>query len=1128
MAAEPKRESDPLWYKDAIIYQVHVRSFRDSDGDGMGDFRGLTEKLGYLESLGVTAIWLLPFYPSPWRDDGYDIADYTRVHEAYGDLKDFKAFLREAHRRDLKVITELVINHTSEQHPWFQRARRAPAGSRLRDFYVWSDSPERYQEARIIFKDFEASNWTWDPVAKAYYWHRFYAHQPDLNFANEAVHKAIFQALDFWLEMGVDGLRLDAIPYLYEREETNCENLPETHAFLKKLRAHVEASFPGRMLLAEANQWPEDAIAYFGDGDECHMAFHFPVMPRLYMAVRREERYPVVEIMEQTPPIPETCQWAVFLRNHDELTLEMVTDEERDYMWQVYARDPRARINLGIRRRLAPLMGNDRRRMELMNGLLFSLPGSPIIYYGDEIGMGDNIYLGDRNGVRTPMQWSPDRNAGFSRANPQKLFFPVVVDPEHHYEAVNVELQEGNPHSLLWWTRRLIALRKRYRALSRGTLELLHPDNPKVLAFLRRFEGEAVLVVANLSRFSQHVALDLSAFRGTTPVEAFGRTRFPAIRKAPYPLTLGPHNFFWFALESAPDGYEQRRRSPENAAPVLALTGSWESAFEGPGRAALEAALPGILHGRRWFGGKARSVRAVRLVESIPLRNGAAAPGAGGREARLALVAVDYAEGEGETYALPLAFSPAGEELPAAAVVARLEGPGGLPAGVLYDALWDPAFARGLLEAIARRRRFRENGRELAAWPGAALRDILPAGGSVPEPEVVRAEQSNTSVVFGDRFILKLFRRLEPGINPDLEIGRFLTEEAGFPHTPRVAGGLEIRRQGGEPLTLGILQEYVPNEGDAWSYSLSALGRFFDRALTHEGGDGAWPARGWVPRARLLDLAGTELPAAAYDVLGTYLESARLLGRRTAELHLALASGTTAGFVPEPYSTLYQRSLYQSMRSLAQRTFRLLRTGLPSLPADVRPAAEAVLGAQDRVVERFAALLEGKVEGARIRTHGDYHLGQVLYTGRDFVIIDFEGEPARPLSERRLKRSPLRDVAGMLRSFHYATWAALFQAISAGAVPETQRGVAGEAALAWHRWVSAAFLREYLLVAAAGRAVFLPAVRSELELLLDVFLLEKAVYEVAYELNNRPDWLAIPLAGIRDLLGLEELDERAL
>src|SRR4051812_38655166 len=504
-------EKDRFWYKNAIIYEVHVRAFADSNADGIGDLPGLTQKLDYLHDLGVTAIWLLPFYPSPLKDDGYDIADYYSINPIYGTLDDFKTLLAEAHKRGLRVITELVINHTSDQHPWFQKSRRAKPGDPWRDFYVWSDTPEKYKETRIIFKDFEPSNWSWDHVAQRYFWHRFYSHQPDLNFDNPAVHEEVERVLDFWLGMGVDGVRLDAIPYLYEREGTSCENLPETHAYLKTLREHVDARFGDRMLLAEANQWPEDAVSYFGGGhgDECHMSFHFPLMPRLFMAVRMEDRVPIVDIIEQTPPIPETSQWALFLRNHDELTLEMVTDEERDYMYRVYASDSKARINLGIRRRLAPLMSNDRRRIELLNLLLLSLPGTPVIYYGDEIGMGDNIFLGDRNGVRTPMQWSADKNAGFSRATPQALYAPIILDPEYHYEAVNVEIEQRNLHSLLWWTKRVLALRKRWKVFGVGTLEFLHPENRKVLAFIRKHENQTVLVIANLSRFPQPVELDL-------------------------------------------------------------------------------------------------------------------------------------------------------------------------------------------------------------------------------------------------------------------------------------------------------------------------------------------------------------------------------------------------------------------------------------------------------------------------------------------------------------------------------------------------------------------------------------------------------------------------------------------
>jgi maltose alpha-D-glucosyltransferase/alpha-amylase len=550
--------SDPLWYKDAIIYETHVKAFFDSNNDGTGDFQGLHQKLDYLQDLGVTCLWLLPFFPSPLKDDGYDISDYRSVHPSYGTLDDFKAFLNAAHERGLQVLVELVVNHTSDQHPWFQRARRAPPGSIERDYYVWSESDQKYRDARIIFTDTEKSNWSWDPEAQAYYWHRFFSHQPDLNFDNPKVLNEVLDAMHFWLDLGADGMRLDAIPYLCEREGTNCENLPETHAVVRAMRRALDEKYANRMFLAEANQWPVDVLPYFGNGDECHMAFHFPLMPRIFMALRLEDRHPITDIMEQTPPIPDTCQWGLFLRNHDELTLEMVSDEERDYMYLAYSADPRMRLNVGIRRRMAPLMENNRRRIELLNSLLFSFPGTPIIYYGDEIGMGDNIYLGDRNGVRTPMQWTPDRNAGFSRANPAKLYSPVIMDPVYGYEAINVEAQQSDSSSLLHWMRNMIALRKLFRVFGRGSLEFLKPENRKVLAYVRKYDGEQVLCVANLSRFAQPVELDLSPMAGMTPVEMLGYTEFPVIERSPYRLTLGPYGFFWFELQGSPAPIEIR------------------------------------------------------------------------------------------------------------------------------------------------------------------------------------------------------------------------------------------------------------------------------------------------------------------------------------------------------------------------------------------------------------------------------------------------------------------------------------------------------------------------------------------------------------------------------------------
>jgi len=1161
--------SDPLWFKDAVIYQVHVRTFADSNGDGIGDFPGLASKLDYLQDLGVTAIWLLPFYPSPLRDEGYDIADYRDVNPIYGELDDFRHVLDEAHDRGLRVITELVINHTSDQHPWFQRARRAAPDSPERAYYVWSDTPNRYRDARIIFQDFESSNWSWDSLAAAYYWHRFYHHQPDLNFENPEVRREVKAALDFWLDMGVDGMRLDAIPYLYEEEGTNCENLPPTHAFLKELRAHVDARYEDKMLLAEANQWPEDAVEYFGDGDECHMSFHFPVMPRLFMAVRMEDRFPIIDILEQTPDIPESCQWAVFLRNHDELTLEMVTDEDRDYMYRVYAAEPQARINLGIRRRLAPLLGNDRRRIELMNALLMALPGTPILYYGDEIGMGDNFYLGDRNGVRTPMQWSPDRNAGFSHANPHKLYLPVIIDPEYHYEAVNVETQQGNPHSLLRWTRRLIALRKKYKAFGRGTIEFLQPENHRVLAFLRRYEGEVLLMVANLSRFVQHVELDLSEFEGVVPVELFGRTPFPRIGELTYLLTLGPHGVYWFGLSERPEalvqrpggggrqvgaserGSERGEGAPERPAlPKLAAAGTWESCLAGQGRRELGRLLPDAIATRRWFGGKARGVRSseVRAVVRIDRTEGGRMP-----PVCLTLIELEYREEEPETYVLPLAFAPAhargqkptGEESPAErllrqrpeAALARAElteGKGRRAVtthGVLYDAVFDPELGRRLLEAIERQESFLsgpngEKGKIVARRTEAFAtlrgsdRDELPA-------RLLAAEQSNTSILFGDRLILKLFRKLEPGENPDLEIGRFLTEQTDFRNIPPVAGSLEYRpgrsrSQTGEPATLAVLQGYVGNEGDAWRFTLDFLSRYFERVLSR--GELA-PPEGPAEATGPPDPAGLGAPGEQReaDLFGLYPSQAALLGRRTGELHLALASGIESkAFAPEPFSELYQRSLYQSMRSSTGKTFRFLARRLDALPGEAeREAARRLLGWKDALLARFKPLLDHKIEALRIRCHGDYHLGQVLWTGNDFVIIDFEGEPARPLSERRIKRSPLRDVAGMLRSFDYAVHAALQEQIGRGVFGPEQVPTLEQWGHLWYQKSADAFLGGYLdAIGAApdGTVSPIPCEEDQVRLLLDVYLLDKAIYELRYELDNRPSWAHIPLHGILDLI----------
>ncbi len=1046
---------DTLWYKHAVIYELHVRSFHDSTGDGIGDFRGLREKLGYFEDLGVTALWLLPFYPSPLRDDGYDIADYFEVNPSYGTIDDFRAFLDEAHERGLRVITELVINHTSDQNPWFQRARRAPVGSVERDYYVWNDSPNRFEDARIIFKDFESSNWAWDPVANAYYWHRFYSHQPDLNFDNPKVREEVIRVLDYWLDMGVDGLRLDAVPYLFERDGTSCENLPETHAYLRELRSHVDEAYPGRMLLAEANQWPEDAAAYFGNGDECHMEFHFPLMPRLFMAMQQEDRFPIIDILDQTPAIPDNCQWAIFLRNHDELTLEMVTDEERDYMVRMFARDTQARINLGIRRRLAPLLGNNRRKIELLNSLLLSLPGTPILYYGDEIGMGDNFYLGDRHGVRTPMQWSADRNAGFSRANPQRLFLPVIIDPEFHYETVNVDMQQKNLSSLFWWMRRILKLRQRHPAFSIGSIDFLPGGNPRVLTFLRRHESETILVVANLSRFTQATELDLKEFVGHTPEELFGNTRLPEITDSSYLLTVGPHGFYWFAI-----------LPPSNSTGIgaqvgtLTLPAQWSSGLIHE----LESnILPGYVIGCRWFGGKHQTFREMRVSGNVEI------PAIAG--ARMLFLEVSYADGPSVTHALPLVIVADGEAESAAgqSVVARFES-----GEVLCDAMYLPAFRMALLRTFSDSETWESGGYQIQAL--GAQGDLV-----ATQSHLLGAEQSNTSVVYDYRLALKLFRKLETGAHPDAEILRALGA-ADFPHVPKYHGELRWKHDAEEGV-IGLLTNFVENQGDGWTYALDALGRYFERALS---------------------AATQSVETAISEVIGgNVAERAIQLGECTGRLHRALEALPGPDFAPEAFTGLYQRSLYQSLRTKARKIESELTRRLTRLPDDVQKEARTWLDHCPMLMDLYSDLLKHRITATKIRVHGDYHLGQVLLTGKDFTILDFEGEPHRSLGERLLKRSPLVDIAGMIRSFDYAVQSVLAQHASA----DQQRLLPW--ADHWRTDVTRHFLDGY--AATTSGADFIPPNPEDLGYLLRIFEIDKAVYEIGYELNYRPNFLFIPL-----------------
>ena len=1094
--------AEPLWYKDAVIYELHVRAFKDSNADGIGDFPGLIQKMDYFQDLGVTCLWVLPFFPSPLKDDGYDISDYLNVHPMYGTIDNFRDFLAAAHDRSLQVMIELVVNHTSDQHPWFQAARNAPTGSPERNFYVWSDTEDRYKDARIIFSDTERSNWTWDPVAKQYYWHRFFSHQPDLNFDNPTVVEEVLKVMRYWLDMGVDALRVDAIPYLVERDGTSCENLPETHAVIKTLRREIDADYSNRVILAEANQWPTDVRPYFGDGDECHMAFHFPLMPRIYMALRQEDRLPITDIIAQTPDIPETCQWGLFLRNHDELTLEMVTSDERDYMYIAYSADPRMRLNLGIRRRLAPLVDNNRRRIELLNSLLLSFPGTPILYYGDEIGMGDNIYLGDRNGVRTPMQWNADRNAGFSTATPARLYSPVIMDPLWGYQAVNVEAQQGDPSSLLNWMRNMIALRKLFSVFGRGSMKFFDPANRKVLAYMRQYQDQRVLCVANLSRFAQPVDLDLSEAEGAIPVEMLGYVEFPPIERRPYRLTLAPYSFLWLEL--------QQRTAPTEAsmdlveqAPINVAAG-WEGMLSGEtGQRLATVNFVNYLPKQRWFAGKSRRIKSTRIVDWTTLRSS---------QSVLVLLEVLFDTGRSDVYLLPLAlsFADAAEELqrtsPNAVVSSVISG---RESGLLHDAVFNDKACLELLSLFENDAVLEGRHGRVRATHGRSFRDIL--GTASPALPVRRgsAEQSNTSILYGDRFILKLLRRQEPGLNPDAEIGQYLTDGAHFDRVPPFAGLMEYQpREDAEPWTLAMLQGLVANEGDGWTWATEELERYFETCAALPFPEGLRDAPD-----DLVELSEKPALQLARDHVGIYLDSATTLGCRTAELHLALSGATDdPAFAPEAVPVGDLQDLLADLHEHASRVLDALKERVPYLPDDVLEIAAAVLSQRTRILDHFKALRPETLRTWRTRVHGDYHLGQVLKVKTDFVILDFEGEPARPLSARRAKHSPLKDVAGMLRSFSYAAYSSLinFSARRAG-----DRASLEPWAQLWERCVAAEFLRAYRQTAQG--AVFMPENAENFRKVLDIFLVDKALYEVLYELNARPDWVRIPLMGIMSL-----------
>jgi maltose alpha-D-glucosyltransferase/alpha-amylase len=1095
-------DNDPLWYKDAVIYQVHVKAFFDANDDGIGDFRGITEKLDYIKTLGATCIWLLPFFPSPMRDDGYDIGDYRNINPAFGTMHDFRTFVKAAHDRGIRVLIELVVNHTSDQHAWFQRARRAKKGSVWRDFYVWSDTDKKYAGTRIIFTDTETSNWTWDPVAGEYYWHRFFSHQPDLNYDNPRVIEAIMNVMRYWLDTGVDGLRLDAVPYLCEREGTSNENLPETHGVIKIMRAVLDHEYKDKIFLAEANQWPEDVRQYFGEDDECHMAFHFPLMPRMFMAIAEEDRYPILDIMRQTPEIPPNCQWAIFLRNHDEMTLEMVTERERDSMYRIYATEPRARVNVGIRRRLAPLMENDRRRIELLLGLLLSMPGTPIVYYGDEIGMGDNIYLSDRDGVRTPMQWSIDRNGGFSRADPARLYLPPIQDPVYGFASVNVESQSRSPSSLINWLRKLIAVRQGYKVFGRGTLTFLLPTNRKVIAYVREYKDEKVLCVANLAHTAQQVVLDLSPYKGRVPVEMSGWSPFHAIAADRYAVSLPGHGFYWFLLSESAKAPKWYAELPGQLPELLTLVLPRDVDTTQLGGKALDLfeidVLPAYLPKQRWFADKNTETQRYALVDTGRLERS---------DVRAYLTMVEGAH----RYFVPivLADDMTPEETASRGLATLARTRTGAHSGYLMDAFAIEAFSRALFDDI--RKNFRLPSLRGGEYRGTATPTF--AAATFAQSLQVRrmdVEQSNTSVVIGERAILKAYRRIHAGPQPELEIARFL-DAAGFRSTPALYGSLEHVDAAGASTALAIVQEFVESQGDGWTVTINYLERFFDRRKNMSAAvDGGAPAP-----AALSD----GVPNEEHDYHQIFMSRARTLGARTAEVHRAFASAKgDPGFDPEPVDESDLVVWSERARSSAEAALATLEREIDRVPGDLRSFALSLLDKRDELFVRLTLPAAGDL-GPLVKTryHGDYHLGQVLVVADDFKLVDFEGEPGRPLDERRAKSCPLRDVAGMLRSINYAAVAA-----QRGATADRAEDTSALEPLArdWERRAVDAFLAGYR-EAIAGCPSY-PSDPVQAQRLIEHFALEKAFYEISYELANRPAWVRIPLEGIRSILRAPE------
>ncbi|SHG49276.1 trehalose synthase /maltokinase [Chryseolinea serpens] len=1105
----PLKQNDPLWFKDAIIYELSVRAFFDSNADGIGDFQGIIQRLDYLEDLGINTIWLLPFYPSPLKDDGFDVIDHCDVHPDYGTLSDFKQFLKEAHRRGIRVITELILNHTSDQHPWFKRSRKAKANSRYRDLYVWNDTPDKYKEARVMFSSEESTNWTWDPEARAYYWHRFYRHQPELNFENPEVQLEMIKIVDFWMKIGVDGFRLPSVPFLFEEDGTSCENLPQTHVFLKRLRAHIDKHYKNRILVAEANLWPEDAATYFGDNDECHMNFHYPLMPRMFLALRTEDSYPIVDIIEQTPATPTASQWALFLRNHDEMGLEMVTEEEKDYLFKAYANDANTKFNAGIRRRLAPLLNNDRRKSELLHAILFSLPGTPVLYYGDEIGMGDNVYLGDRFGVRTPMQWNMNLNAGFSTANPQRLYLPIITDPAYRHESVNVEAQEENPSSFLWWMKNIMAMRKRLHIFGRGEMKFIESSNAKVLSFVRTLDKHRIIVVANLSQFSQAATLNLGEYKGCDITEVFSQNRFMSVDEGNYPITIGPYGYFWFQVDTA----EKKEKSEASGElPLLKTDVSWEKLFDNYDevRVLERNILPPFMKKCRWFGGKAKVVSKVSINKTIALK-------VEGDAHFLVVVEVHYVQRLPEFYFLPLTFLPSDSilervEYTVQSVVCRAEIQG--KAGFIMDSSYDKVFRDFLFTSMAKETRVRDDEGGTLEFNSSVFAKI--DVNKEVDSKVLKSDQSNTAVIYNEQYFFKFYRKLEKEINPELEIVRFLSEHTTFQNSPRYAGSIEYHDSDDNVIVFGLLQEKVENQGEAWTMSVDSVGRFYERVLA-----GAKSIK--LPKlVNRSSIKFEEAPEVIQEFIGRgFYERMVRLGQRTAEMHLALASdNSNPAFIPETFTPNYQRSLYSSLRKLVRDRFNLLESSLSKLNPEVQEFAKRVLVLEDKILECFSEVYQTKIKAIKTRIHGDFHMGQVLFTGKDFVIIDFEGEPGFSFSERRLKKNPLKDVAGMMRSIHYAAFGKIL-------LNENYRDRDLEFleswAEQWQHYVGRFYLGAYMERMGMGTAL-----TQEDDILIRTFLLEKAIYELGYELNGRPDWTIIPLRGIYYHMKRyqEEKDER--